>query len=600
MKRLLSLFLRTSDDTGVLQRMAVENFRLYRRDYMVAILCLLVVAATTAYSAWIVGPIVKDVFYGNDLQQAFILAATVVGIFLLKGAVTYWQSVVLARIGNSLVARYQRRLFDHLLKLNVGFFHRQHSVDLVSRLNQNILGVRDMLNTVVLGYVRDLVTLLGLIVVMFIRDATMSLAVFIIGPLALMTLARYARRVKTIARQEVALNAQVATAMQEAAHGIAVVKSFTMEDQLRDKQYALTVSAEGRANKIARITARTSPLMETLAGFAIAGIIAYGGFRVINQGYEPSNLTSFLTALLLAYEPAKRLARLRVVLEKSMVNARMIYEVLDTTPRQTDEAGASELKLTEGTIAFDKVGFRYDEAVSDDGTDSPTLRGVSFVAKAGETTALVGPSGGGKSTLIALVQRFYDVQDGAIRIDGQDIRSVKVSSLRKSIAFVSQHPILFQGTVRENLRYARPEASDEDIETAAKAAQAHDFIQRLPKGYDTELGENGATLSGGQRQRLSIARALVRNAAILLLDEATSALDNESEAKVQQALDTLMKGRTTIVVAHRLSTIASADRIIVIDGGEVVGDGTHEELMTEDGVYARLQTITETEEKGAA
>lgn len=590
MTRITRLFLKSGEDAGIFQRMASENFAVYKRDYAIAIVCLLIIAGTTAYSAWIVGPIVKDVFYGKDLNQAFVLSATVVGIFLLKGGVTYLQSVILNKIGNSLVARYQRRLFDHLLRLNVGFFDKTHSVDLVARLNQNILAVRDMLNTVVLGYFRDLVTLVALIFVMFYRDPFMSMAVFIIGPLALYTLARYARRVKVIAREEVQINAQVATAMQEAAHGIDVVKSFTMEDQLRARQHDLTRKAELRSNKIARITARTSPLMETLAGIAVAGVIAYGGWRVINHGYEPSNLTSFLTALLLAYEPAKRLARLRVVLERSLTNARMIYEILDTEPRQISREGAKELDLKDGRIEFDSVDFHY---AADDGSISekqPVLTQLSFTAEPGRTTALVGPSGGGKSTIIALLQRFYDVVDGEITIDGQDIRSIDVASLRRKIAYVSQQPKLFQGTVRDNLRYARPEASDAEIEEAARAAQAHDFIVRLKDGYDTDLGENGANLSGGQRQRLSIARAIVRDAPILLLDEATSALDNESEAKVQLALETLMKGKTTIVVAHRLSTVARADAILVVDNGQIVDRGTHEELMNTGGLYARLQS----------
>ena len=575
--------------------MAAEIIPRYRKEYIIAIVCLLIIAAITAFSAWLMGPIVKDVFYGNDMDQALFLAAVVVGIFLLKGIVSCFQSVILSRIGNSLVASYQRRLFDHMLSLGVGFFNRRHSVDMITRIQQNIFGVRDLINTVILGFVRDLVTLLALIGVMVYRDPVMTAAVFVFGPVALITVARYAQRVKRIAREEVKLNAQVATSMQEAAHGIQVVKSFTMEDQLRVKLGEVTLEAENRANKIARITARTSPLMETLSGLAIAGVIAYGGWQVIEYGYEPSNLTSFMTALLLAYEPAKKLARLRVTLERSLVNARMIYEVLDTKPRQADRDDAKPLTLTEGRIEFNAVNFHYDPMLKTEGTDpelQPVLRDLSFIAQAGKMTALVGPSGGGKSTIVAMLQRFYDVESGEISIDGQNVAGVKVASLRKNIAFVSQQPILFQGTIRENLRYARPEATDADLEAATKAAQAHEFIIKLPQGYNTPLGENGANLSGGQRQRLSIARAIVRDAPILLLDEATSALDNESEAKVQKALDVLMEGRTTIVIAHRLSTIANADQIVVVDNGQVVDKGTHKQLMKSGGVYARLQSIS--------
>ncbi|MFD0917077.1 ABC transporter ATP-binding protein [Pseudahrensia aquimaris] len=589
MSRLAAFLFRTPGEAGVFRRMANENFRRYRSQYAIAIVCLLFSAGATAYSAWLMGPIVKDVFYGNDMNRALVLAATVAGIFLVKGIVTYFQSVILSKIGNSLVANYQRRLFDHMLRLGVDFFSRQHSVDLISRLNQNVIAVRDLLNTVVLGFVRDLVTLLGLIFVMFYRDPYMSLAVFVIGPIALIAIAGYARRVKRIAREEVKITAQVATSMQEAAHGIEVVKAMTMEDQMRAKLNMLTVEAEKRSNQIARITARSSPLMETLAGFAVAGVIAYGGYRVINHGYAPSDLTSFMTALLLAYEPAKRLARMRVSLERSLVNARMIYEVLDTPIRQADKGDAKPLDLKAGTILFDKVSFHYETNAQNEAQS--VLTNLSFEALAGQTTALVGPSGGGKSTIIALLQRFYDPASGTITIDGQDLTGLQVASVRSAIAYVSQQPILFQGTVIENLRYARPEATDAEIEEACRAAQAHDFIMQLAEGYDTLLGENGANLSGGQRQRLSIARAIVRNAPILLLDEATSALDNESEAQVQQALDTLMQGRTSIVVAHRLSTIEKADRIVVIDKGRAVDAGTHDELMKAGGIYARLQSV---------
>ncbi|MGI9365502.1 MAG: ABC transporter ATP-binding protein [Rhizobiaceae bacterium] len=604
MKNLFGILLKSPEDMGVFQRMAVENFKIHRREYLVACACLLVIAGTTAYSAWLMGPVVKDVFYGNDFNRAIILSATVVVIFLVKGGMTYAQNVILNKIGNSIVARYQRRIFDHLLDLDVGFFTRQHSATLVSRINQNIIGVRDMLNTVVLGYVRDLVTLIGLIGVMIYRDPYMSAAVFIIGPITLYVLARYANRVKVIARQEVQINAQVATAMQEASHGIAVIKAFTMESQLREKLHALTVLAQNRSNKIARITARTSPLMETITGLAIAAVIAYGGWRVINDGYEPSDLTSFMTALLLAYEPAKKLARLRLVLERSLVNGRMIYEILDTPAHQKQENVSSDSKMLEtARIEFDNVTFRYSEPVtgsSDDDEDKaplisvpPVIQNLSFVAESGQTTALVGPSGGGKSTIISLIQRFYEPEAGKILVDGNDISNMGTYDLRSNIAYVSQSPVLFQGSVRENIRYARPDATDDEIVSAAKSAQAHDFITALPDGYDTPLGENATNLSGGQRQRLSIARAIVRNAPILLLDEATSALDNQSEALVQAALDELMKGRTTIVIAHRLSTISNADSILVIDNGEVVDQGRHEELVAKKrGVYAALHQGT--------
>jgi ATP-binding cassette subfamily B protein len=584
-------FTQDGDEASVLARMVGENFVAYRRQYIIAICALVVISGTTAFSAWLMGPVVEEVFLGGDLDAAYRLSAVVVAVFLVKGIMTYIQSVTLNRIGNNMVARFQRRIYAHLLSLGAGFFTGQHSATLVARINQNILAIREMLNVIVLAGARDLLSLIGLVGVMIYADPLMSAIIFLAGPIALYTIGRYARRVKTIARDEVHLNAQVTTRIQETAHGIQIVKAFTMEERMREGLEGLTKQVEGRANKIAQLVARTAPLMETLAGLSVAGVIAYGGWRVVNEGYSAGNLASFMTALLLAYEPAKRLARLKVAVERSFVNGRMLYELLDTPPEAADggpsQGEGPELPLTAGEVVFDDVHFHYGQG--DD--DQPVIAGMSFIAEAGKTTALVGPSGGGKSTAVALLQRLYEPTSGAITIDGTDISSVSLMSLRSQIAFVSQSPILFQGTVRENLRFARPAASDSEIEAAARSAQAHDFITAMPQGYDTPLSENASNLSGGQRQRLSIARALVRNAPILVLDEATSALDNESEALVQKALESLMAGRTTLVVAHRLSTIANADKILVIDGGRVADEGRHGELLGKGGVYSKLHAI---------
>ena len=568
---------------SVLKRIVLENARAYRWRYLVAGLCLVALAGTTAFSAWLMGPIVDQVFIGRDLSVAYGFAGLVAVVFVLRGFATYFQATQLAAIGNNIVATYQRRLYDHLTRLGLDFHGRQHSAYLVGRINQNIAGVRDLLNTIVVSVLRDALSLVGLVAVMIYSDWIMSLAIFSVGPLVFGLLARYARRVKTIARREVGLNASVTLSMQETAAGIAVVKAFTMEERLRARLAQLTAQAEDQSNRIARITARTSPMMETVAGFSVAAVIAYGGWRVIEGGMNAGALTAFMTALLMAYEPAKRLARLKVQLERSLVNARMIYEILDEVPRQADRPDALTLDLSAGEVVFDDVRFSYE------GGDVPAIDGMSFTAPAGRTTALVGPSGGGKTTAIALVQRFYDLDGGRILIDGQDIAAVTAASLRGNIAYVSQSPVLFEGTVAENLRHARPQATETELVEAARLAQAHDFIARLPQGYDTPLGENGTSLSGGQRQRLSIARAILRDAPILLLDEATSALDNESEAKVQAALEKLMDGRTTIVVAHRLSTIRDADRIVVVEGGRAVDQGDHAELMSRDGAYRRFQ-----------
>ncbi|MEM7301320.1 MAG: ABC transporter ATP-binding protein [Pseudomonadota bacterium] len=578
-----------SPTLSIIARVAGENARDHMRNYSIAGVCLIIIAATTAYTAWIISRLVDEVYVDKNLSTAYTIALIVLGVFLIKGAATYTQDVLLKRVAHSIVARYQRRIYQHMTGLGVGYYHATRSAYLVGQINQNIQGVKDLLNLIITVLLRDLLSVIGLVFVMVYRDPLLSTMAFLIAPPLIILVNNYKKRVKRIAREGVDLNARVASAMQETAQGITIVKAFTMEEQLTAKVQTLVSAAEERANKMARIIARTSPIMETLAGLAVAAVIAYGGYRIIVLDGSAGDMMSFLTAFLLAYEPAKRLARLNVNLEKQLVDARMIYEVLDAPRRQSDPEGAPDFEFKNGEVRFDSVNFSYNSG--SEGAE-PVISDLNCVAEAGKTTALVGPSGGGKSTIIALLQRFFDIQSGVILVDGQDISKIRISSLREKIAYVSQQPILFEGTIRENLLYARPDATQDEIEAATNLAQAHNFISELPLGYDTPVGENGVTLSGGQRQRLSIARAVLRNAPILLLDEATSALDNESEALVQRALDDLMVGRTTIVIAHRLSTIAQADNIIVIDNGTVVDQGNHEELVKRnEGIYARFHEL---------
>lgn len=581
--------IRASDTLSIISRVAKENSKGHIGGYVIAGICLVVIAATTAFSAWIIRILVDDVFVEHKLTTAYYISASVFVVYLIKGAASYIQDVQLNKIANNIVASYQNKIFNHLLKLGLGYYHKTRSAYLIGQINQNITGVRNLLNMLITVVLRDLLSVIALSAVMIYRDPFLAAMSLLISPPVIILVARYKRKVKRIARQGVDINARVASTMQEATQGIQIVKAFTMEAQLSEKVKKLAASAEERANKMARITARTSPLMETLGGIAVAGVVAYSSYRVITLGGSPGDMMSFLTAMLLAYEPAKRLARLNVNLERSLVDARMIYEVLDTPLHLRDLPDAKSFKLGAGEVRFENVEFSYDIEEDEPGS---VIEGLSFVAKAGKTTALVGPSGGGKSTIISLLQRFHDVDSGAIYIDGQDIRGIKIASLRRHIAYVSQQPLLFEGSIADNLRYARPEASTEELVEAAKLAQAHEFILATPQGYDSAVGENGVNLSGGQRQRLSIARAILRNAPILLLDEATSALDNESEALVQAALESIMKDRTTIVIAHRLSTIANADTIMVVDKGKVVDEGTHEELSTQvTGIYARYNSL---------
>ncbi|MDQ0997575.1 subfamily B ATP-binding cassette protein MsbA [Phyllobacterium ifriqiyense] len=569
----------------VVGRVLGENVRQHRSSYTVAVFAMLAVALSTAFVAYIFKDVINKIYYERREDLIIPISLGILAAFVIRGVATYVQSVTMAKVGNSIVARYQHRIFDHLMKLGLDFYHDTRSAQLAARINQNIGGVRELLDIVVTTIGKDIPTLIALVGTMILLDPLLSLFALLIGPPVLLTVRYLTKRLRVIHRESVTLNSHLLGAMQEATQGIAIVKAFTMEDQLRGKISKLITRAEERANKISRVSERLTPVTELIAGTAIASMIMYTGFRAVYDAQPPGAMFSFITAVLLAYDPVRRLARVQVGLERSLVNARMIYEILDIEPRQADSIGAVPITVPNGEVQFDNVSFGYGNGIQ-------VLHNVSFTADAGKTTAIVGASGAGKSTLIGLVQRFYDIDGGRILVDGQDIAHVSKRSLRQSIAYVSQQPYLFEGTIADNIRYGRPDATDEEVIEAAKLANADEFIIKQPQSYGTEVGENGITLSGGQRQRLSIARAIVRNASILLLDEATSALDNESEKRVQQALERSMQGRTTIVIAHRLSTIVNADHIVVMEAGRVVEEGVHETLLARpNGVYARFYQL---------
>ncbi|WP_027230849.1 ABC transporter ATP-binding protein [Phyllobacterium sp. UNC302MFCol5.2] len=573
----------------VIGRVLRENLYEQRGSYAVAVPAMLATAGAMAFVAIIFRDVINKIYYEQRADLIIPISLGVLAAFIIRGVATYIYSVYMAKIGNNIVARYQRRIFDQLMRLGLDFYHDNRSAQLAARINQNISGVRDLLQLIVTTVGKDIPTLVSMVGSMIYLDPVLSLFALLIGPPVLLTVRYLTKRLRSIHRESVTLNSHLLGAMQEATQGITIVKAFTMEEQLRGKVTTLINRAEERSNKIARVEERLTPITDLIAGLAIASMIAYTGYRAVLNAEPPGAMFGFMTAVLLAYDPVRRLARVQVGLERALVNARMIYEILDIEPRQADSIGAVPITVPSGEVKFDNVRFSYGEI--------PVLHGISFTAEAGKSTAIVGASGAGKSTLFGLVERFYDIDGGRILIDGQDIAHVSKRSLRQSIAYVSQQPYLFEGTIADNIRYGRPDATDEEVIEAAKLANADEFIRRQPQGYGTEIGENGANLSGGQRQRLSIARAIVRNASILLLDEATSALDNESEKRVQQALDYVMRGRTTIVIAHRLSTIVNADRIVVMEAGRVVEEGVHASLLAiPNGVYARFYQLQGKEE----
>jgi ATP-binding cassette, subfamily B, bacterial MsbA len=577
-------FIRNSENIQLLRRLFRENFRKQARNYGIAIAAMLVVALTTALSAWIMRDVVNELVITRDLPKIYLIATAVAVIFIAKGLAVFVQTWFLGRAGNAIVADQQKKLYDRILGHGLEFFHSFPSGDLITRMTQNAAAARDVLNMLVTSGVRDLLSLIGLIVVMFIQQPWLSLAAFLVAPPAIFGVSLLVRRVKKIAGGQYTSLAEIVRIMQETIFGIKVVKSFNLEDRLRTEMHKAVSKSERLANKIALLGAGTSPLMETLGGLAIAGVIVVAGLLTVNDGQTPGELMSFLTALLLAYEPAKRLARLQISLESGLAGVRMMFALADRPYALTDSSTVEPLKLTGGKIRFADVTFGYSTA-------TPVLKRFNLTAAPGKVTALVGPSGGGKSTVMNLILRLYDPDTGVIAIDGQDISKVPAVSLREAVGYVSQDTFLFAGTIRENIAMGLDGASEAAIVEASKAAHSHDFIAGFEHGYDTQVGENGVALSGGQKQRIAIARALLKNAPIILLDEPTSALDAESEQHVKVALETLLKGRTAIVIAHRLSTIRSADVICVVQGGKVVESGTHAELMGKESFYATLHDI---------
>jgi len=567
---------------GYLSRLLDGSLRAHGWLYGISILAMIVVAATAAGTAWIMEKIVDAMTSPEGRSQVYLIAVGVFLLFLIKAVASYIQSVFLARAGNRIVAVQQDKLYRKLLRRGVAFFSTTESSDLLMRLTHGAQAARQLVDVVVTGFVRDALTLAGLVAVMIYQQPILSVLFFVIGPLALLGVRYLLKSVRAIMRAEIASLAEIIRVLQETSGGIKIIKVFGLEDQMTGRMETAIRQVEKRANDIARLQSIASPFMELLAGIAVAAVLVVSTMGI--AGSEPptaGQLMSFITALMMAYEPAKRLSRMRVSIETCMVGVTMMFELLDQEDAMQESLDAVDLPPGPGNISLRDVTFGYHGTL-------PVIKNMDLTFEPGKTTALVGQSGGGKSTVFGLIMRFYDPDEGSITIDGKDLRDVSFASLRRKISYVGQDTFLFSASVMENLRCSAPEASDEEVIAAARAAHAHEFICGLSGGYDTQVGENGAFLSGGQKQRLAIARAILRKAEVLLLDEATSALDAESEALVKQALSTLTKNVTTIVIAHRLSTVLEADMIMVVQDGEVVEQGNLDELIELNGNFRRL------------
>jgi ABC-type multidrug transport system fused ATPase/permease subunit len=578
----------TDDPYGaaiLIRRLITEQGAAYWRRYLLAFLLMGVSAAATAGSAYILGQVINQAYVEKNVRGIAILSGVTVLLFMLKGASTYGHTVILSKISNAILANNQRALFAKLMSESIGFFSVRHSSEFLARLTAGAKSITDVLNSLINAIGRDLLLLISLTVVMVLQDPIMSLLGLVVTPPAMLMLRKLVKRIKGLAHNQFTGTADILEIMQESLQGIRTVKAFTLEEAMRQRIDASIAAVERNANKMARVSNRSSPLMEMLGGFAVAGCLLYGGYSVVALGATPGQFFSFLTAFLLATEPAKRLVRLNIELNSNLVGARMLLEIVDRPASELSDDNKPPLKLSDARIELRAVSFAYRP-------NEPVVNRMSFVAEPGKVTALVGPSGGGKSTVLALLLRFYDATDGDILIDGQAISAVSRRSLRQQTAYVGQDVHLFRDTIRENIAFGKVGATEAEIVAAAKAACAHEFIMGFPLGYDTPVGEHGTQLSGGQRQRVAVARALVKNAPIILLDEATAALDSESEKQVQEAIEHLCQNRTTIVIAHRLHTIMHADAILVVEAGEVVERGRHDDLLRRGGRYAsffRLQ-----------
>ena len=586
----------SSDDyktVALVRRLLLDEALGHWPRYAIAFVLMGIAAAATALTAYLLGTMTNEAYVNHNFHGIVVIGLIAMVIFAAKGFATYGSAVLLSSIGNSIIANNQRRLFDKLLHEDIGFFADRHSSEFIARLTTGAAAVSQVINLLITAIGRDLMSLIGLTIVMLIQDPVMALGGFIMAPPAFFFLRKLIRRVRGIARMQFTGGTHIIETMQEALQGMRMVKAFALEDEMRRRLEKSVADVQHESNKMARVANRASPLMEMLGGFTVALATIYGGYRVIETGATPGEFVSFMAAFLLAYEPAKRLARLNIDLNNSLVGVRILYEIIDSPPGEPNDDDLPPLRLTTARIEFADVHFAYR-------ADTPVLHGMSFVAQPGKVTALVGPSGGGKSTVLNLLLRFHDVDSGRVLIDGQNIAAVSRRSLRQEIAYVGQIVHLFRGTIRENIALGKLSAGEAEIVAAAKAAHAHDFIMSFPTGYGTPVGEHGLQLSGGQRQRISIARALIKDSPIILLDEATAALDSESERHVQEAIAELCKGRTTLVIAHRLSTIMHADCILVVENGLVVESGRHDELLRKGGRYASFYRLQLREQSSPA
>lgn len=584
----MKLFKLSEADTNLFLRLFKQNAKNYARLYVKAVLSMIILAISTALSAWIMRSFVNKLFAIQQFKEILYVSGAILAIFITKGLATYFQILYLERAGNKIIAEYQSKIYNKLCQQSLSYFQENSSANLLMHITGSVNQVREIIELLVTTYIRDIISLIALIIVMLYSNIYLTLGGLIIGPAIYFIVSVGLRKISQIINHSIGYTTQIITVIQETIQGIKVIKAFSLEEEMKKRMHHAIAEVEKCTNKIAKLRASTNPIMETLAGCAIALICALSGYLRLYKGSSPGDLMAFITALLLAYEPAKRLANSGVKLKASMFGVRLLFGVLDAEIKLTESINARALPKTSNDICieFKNVSFTYPNLKEN------ILENINLTIKRGTITALVGASGAGKSTFINLLLRFYDPLKGAIYINGQNIKDTSFTSLHKYLSYVGQDAFLFQESIKYNLALAQPNATMNEIIEAAKIANAHEFITQLPLGYDTLIGANGVELSGGQKQRIALARAILHKGEILILDEATSALDAISEKLITQAIENIAHKYTIIAIAHRFSTIVNADNIIVFDRGKIIQQGKLDKLLNEpDKMFKKLYNL---------
>ena len=563
----------------------ISQVSIYRSRLLLAALCMIVVAATNGAMALMVKPVMDDIFISQNKEMLLLIPGIAILIFFLKGAGSYGSEYLMNYIGEKIIRFFRDSLYEKITDLPISFIHKEKTGALMSRITNDVNIVKGMVSTAVINLFRDFFSVIAFLFVIFYRDWQLALGAFIVLPLAFYPIVLFGRRVRKFSTGTQETMADLNSFLHETFTGSKIIKIFNLQafEKKRFKEKTKILFQLEMKKVIAK--ALSSPIMEFLGGLGIAFIIWFGGMRVINGTSTPGTFFSFLTAVMMLYDPVKKLSKLNNTIQEGVASATRIFDVLEEDSVILEKEFPEILTGNTFEVTFDHVSFAYNK------NEATALNDINLTVEPGEVLALVGMSGGGKTSLVNLVPRLYDATRGTVLIAGKDIKDYSIKSLRDHISIVTQEPILFNESVKDNIRYGKMDATDLEIEMAAKAAYAYDFIKGFPKGFDTVIGELGSRLSGGEKQRICIARALIKDAPILILDEATSALDSQAERVVQKALENLMKGRTSFVIAHRLSTIDYASRIILLKNGSIKEQGTHDELMAQKGEYFKLQTL---------